>query len=159
MYRINRHDKTKSPSDVDNYFLTRLGKEPKLEETALERLEARRFQLRLKSSDTLPKNVFIEALSSGYILYQHGVRYRRAGNDPETYDTELENFIRLIADLGNFGICPTAVERSAILHPPFESFGAAPNNVEVHVNTVTREPTDSPPFPQETLALAELISA
>ncbi|MDO8266105.1 MAG: hypothetical protein Q7T41_04155 [Candidatus Saccharibacteria bacterium] len=127
MYKINRHDFAKPPSDIDNYFLAKLDKERKLEEIALERLEARRFQLRLKPSDILPKNVFIEALSSGHILYQHGVRYRRARNDPEMYDTELENFLNRIADLGNFGICPTAKERREILHPPFESFTALKN--------------------------------
>ena len=62
MYKIQKRDSTKPPSDIENYFLVKRGKERTLEEIALEKLNARRRELRLKLSEPLTKKVFIETL-------------------------------------------------------------------------------------------------
>jgi len=139
MYKIQKRDSTKPPSDIENYFLVKRGKERTLEEIALEKLNARRRELRLKLSEPLTKKVFIETLNSGSILNQYGVRYRRLKNDANNYDQELEKFISSIADLGNFGIFPTADERREILHPPFESFSAAAESAEPIVDDIENQ--------------------
>ena len=134
-------------------------KETKLEELALKKLEQRRYELQLSPQDPLPKKVFIEALSGGGILYQYGVRYRRAKNDTETYGAKLDEFISLVADLGNFGIFPTAEERRKILHPPFESFGSVASTNLVRVDFVNRQRIDRQPIHSEISASVSAIPA